>query len=277
MSKKSEATTTATEPESSGLIIIPKSEFTGLSVKLDPRVAEINAGTEESFSMGDVPKVRLPTRDGKKFTIENPATGDEETRELEGLLVFMFQQSVLWATEEPDGSENPPVLICNGTATGVQSPGVEIPSDLADGIMAAKCGETDDGRVIVTWDRLPFAQWGSSGKGRGKRVADRRVLFILQKTAHTPVVLTIPAGSIRKWKAYYNARPAGTAYIQDVISFTIETEKGPAGDFPTVRPRLVSQLSLDEALSIKPLFYGPLSKALTENSIVVPPQEAPAA
>lgn len=149
-----------------------------------------------------LPRVKIPSGGGTAWEIPNEAP----TKELTGILVaFKADQRAYWQSEDPSGK--PPDCRSDGGVIGIGTPGGD----------CATC---------------PFAQFGSSPKGKGQACKQSEVWFLLREGLFLPLVLKLPATSLEAAGAY-RVGTLGSALIRIhsvVTKITLEKRQDDKGN-----------------------------------------------
>ena len=159
----------------------------------------------EKLSPFDLDRIKVPAGGGTMWTVPS-LTGDQEVKELSGIIVYWKSTRAYWPGSYEGGSA-PPDCSSNDGKVGQGSPGGE----------CAVC---------------PYAQYGSAknGTGKGQACKQTRLLFIAQSTSLLPAVLTVPPTSIKPCSKYFlslagQARP----YYSVVTSIGLTKDKNDTG------------------------------------------------
>jgi len=144
-------------------------------------VIERNLGGEP-LTPHDLPTVKVPGGAATAWTVPS-SSGDQSTPDLIGVIVFT-KLTRAWYEQSFDesGGGVPPDCSADDGLHGV-------------GVHAESCGGI--------CARCKHAQWGSSRDGRGGQDCQtRRPLFICRESDMLPIMVAIPAGSMKTAKKY---------------------------------------------------------------------------
>jgi hypothetical protein len=186
--------------------------------------------TDELAGMdGAFERIKMPTGGGTVFEVPGDEPGETESvKEFTGVILHHHPLNVYYRDEYTGGSR-PPNCASNNGLVGQGNPG---------GVCEA----------------CKFNQFGS-GRNDGKACQNRRRLFILREGEVLPVLLSIPAGSLKEFRAYI-IRLLGKAKQSDgvVTRFTLSkaTNKGGA-PFSQAHFGKVRDLTPEERALIAPL------------------------
>ena len=159
-------------------------------------------------------RIKIPAGGGTMFEIPS-ADGDEPemVKELTGVIVYNHPSFAMYRSKYTGGN-NPPDCGSFDGVTGVGTPG-------------GKCA------------LCPYNKFGS-GEGQGKLCKNKRMIYILREGEMFPLVLSLPAGSLKPFTNYVKAQltrgrklsrvvtrislkkatnASGIAYSQAVFSF----------------------------------------------------------
>jgi len=170
-----------------------------------------NLGGEKIDQFG-LDKVKVPSGGGTQWEIPS-ITGEVTAPSIDGVIVAWKTVRSLYLTPFTGGGE-PPVCSSDDGASGFGDPfesGMPVHGDCAT---------------------CPRNQWGSSDKGgkKGKACAERRLLFILRKDDHIPLMVVAPPASLKGMKAYFlRLLQAGVPYYGAMTSLTLAKDKSSEG------------------------------------------------
>ena len=180
-------------------------------------------------------------------------SGQESTKEIEGLCVGYQPRGTLWPSDEP--SDSRPILVSNDLLTAhlaVDPDEADFGDIDRDELMELR---RDDG----TWDwpSLPWNAWGS-GKGKGKRCKESRLLFILRPGDAWPVLIQCPPASLKVVRKFISFRlPA--PHWRCVVAIGLEKKINDAGQpFAAWVPRLTGTIDEDAGKLVHELYTEPL-------------------
>lgn len=153
----------------------------------------------ESIEMNDLNRVKVPAGGGTIWTLPS-IDGELDVKEIDGIIIYQELKRAYWQ-EEYDGSNDPPDCYSDNCLNGLGSPG---------------------GDCIT----CPLAQFGSGKNGKSQACGMRRIMFILTADSLLPLVLSLPAGSLKTSKGYMLALTGAQKKINGVITrFTLEKDK----------------------------------------------------
>lgn len=204
--------------------------------------------------------VHVPTPSGGGTTWVYQVLGNEvTTKALRGILVSFAQRSVLWPSQEP--SDAMPVLISDDTLYGRRVG--DFTGDLDPAVLDAMLIRTGDHAGLYDW-RSPseggpnvYNEYGSSGKGAGKRCKDSRVMFLLTESSVFPLVVRAQPGSLGNVVPFIKNLPKG--HYRSVIELSLEKVKNPNGqEYSRIVPRYVGDIGKESGAVIKRTYTEPL-------------------
>ncbi|MFA5378732.1 MAG: hypothetical protein WC455_23475 [Dehalococcoidia bacterium] len=148
-------------------------------------------------------RIKIPAGGGTSWSVPT-LEGEVDMKALEGVIVHICYQNAYWAQSmEESGGGTPPNCVARD----------------------AKIGEGDPGGFCVN---CALNKFGSDGKG--KSCKNMLLIFLLQRDALLPVVLTLPPTSLKPAKNYLLRLTAASKHYYDVISsFTLLKDKNDAG------------------------------------------------
>lgn len=159
-----------------------------------PELTNIN--TDELSDILDVgfDRVGFPGAGGQTFVVPGLDPNEPDSlRTISGVIVWSHPASALWFSKDPDGSE-PDVRSYDGVTQIITAEALN------------KATRMELPEPLVNVKDCPYNQWGSAhlvgGSGAGKAVTDKRVLYIIRSGEVLPIILDLPAMSIRPFKDY---------------------------------------------------------------------------
>jgi hypothetical protein len=186
-------------------------------------VIEANLGGEaiDQFSLD---KVKVPAGGGTQWEIPT-ITGEVSVPTIDGVIVAWKVVRSYYDKPFTGGGE-PPVCSSDDGITGIGTPfGEENP---------------------VSHDCATCAlnQWGSSGKTK-KACQERRLLFVLRKDDHLPLMVAIPPASLKETKGFFmRLLQAGVPYWGAMVSLSLTKDKSADGIvFSRVVPKALGILN----------------------------------
>ena len=209
-------------------------------------IIEANTGGEE-FDLANLIQVTIPAGGGTTFEIDNPVTGIESTRELEGVLVYWNDRRSYWSRDLDDIGEDEdkfPDCFSANANEGVGNPG-------------------GDCRTCQ------FAQWDSA-PGGGQACKSQRLFFFVRPADVLPMIVRAAPTSIQPSKKYLFGLAAELIpYWQIATKITLETQGSGQIKYSTLNFEAGSKLS-DGDLSVLNQYRDGMLPTL-ESSKVNPP------
>lgn len=230
-----------------------------LALAEDP--AEIEAIIQENLggqevTEFDLPRIKVPSGGGTTWEIPS-LMGIESERVLQGIVVHFKLTRAYWTPEQDSGT--PPTCRSNDGITGVGEPG-------------GPCGT------------CPLAVFGTalddSGKpAPGQACNAKEIWFMLRPGSYLPVVVALPATSLRGAKQYRVGQlgSAGVRLPSVVTAITLETMRNGKGDqYSIAKPNVAGMLEPDEAAAavkyarkLRPIFDAAAAAMAAENGEIV--------
>lgn len=220
-----------------------------------------NLGEGAALKESDLTRVKTPAGGGTTWSIPS-ITGEEEAKEIVGVLCFMCVRGLLWRGDEPEEGSLP-VLVSGDLKTAkLVIDRADVPEDVLADIDAATGG---DG--VIDWEKLPQTQYGSGKGGFGKKAKEQRVLYILREQDTLPIVVAINPGSLKGWQRFVvELTKAGIPYWRAVIGLSLDKAKSGGGTtYSEVIPRLVGVLTPEQGKSVY-TSVTPMARAAAETS-----------
>jgi len=161
-----------------GLAVIGGQEFAILKAGiagLNQSLAE-NIGAE-GLSPFELDRVRIPAGGTKAWVIPG-VDQDEVVGSFTGVIIYHKLGRVYWEKGLDEGGGNtPPDCSSDDSITGIGTPG-------------GSC------------NKCPFAEFGSSKKGKGQACKQLKLLFVMRENGMLPICVSLPPTSLRKAKQY---------------------------------------------------------------------------
>jgi hypothetical protein len=142
---------------------------------------------------GDLDRVKVPAGGGTAWEIPT-VDGTEASKSIEGVIVYHHDARAYWSSSmETNGGGSPPDCYSPDGFSGVGEPG---------------------GACSV----CPHAQFGSDANGRGQACkASKRLYMVLPESA-LPVIVTLPATSLKNARQYFLRLAARGTRLHQVIT-----------------------------------------------------------
>lgn len=159
----------------------------------------------ESIDISDLIRIKVPAGGGTIWSIPTIDEADEEnTKEIDGIIVYHTLKRAYWKSEYT-GSNDPPDCYSDDCMTGIGDPG---------------------GNCLT----CPFAQFGTGKNNKSQACNMGRIMFILTSNALLPIVLRVPAGSLKSSKKYLLGLTSKRIPVNGVITrLTLSKEKNADG------------------------------------------------
>lgn len=161
---------------------------------------------DESFSPGDLTRIKVPAGGGTTFEIPTPK-GEIEVKEIEAVVLKVAPVRLYWKQgfDEAGGEGTPPDCRSDDLIHGHGDPGGE----------CASC---------------PMNQWPEDGSRKAKPCSERRIIYVLPPTSLLPYALSCPVKSIGNWKSYCLAlSSAGVSVYKTTTVISLKKEKNNNG------------------------------------------------
>lgn len=170
-------------------------------------VLQDNLGSEETMSVMDLTRVKVPGSGGTTWSIPDidSPSGEVETKEIKGIIVAVQTTRQFW--DKPyDGGSEPPQCFSEDGITGVGNPGG----------LCVDC---------------PYNEFESDLQGRkGKACSERRLLFITREADFLPIVISAPPTSLKNVRGYLVGLSGKMKRSHSVYtSISLEKDKNDAG------------------------------------------------
>ena len=179
------------------------------------------------ISAFDLDRVKVPTGGALQWAVPS-LDGVDTVKALEGVIVLWTQPRARWESSLENGGRKPPVCTSEDGIVGVGNPGGS----------CASCR---------------YNQFGTAAKGGGKACKERRMLFMLNPDSLLPMVVQIPATSIKPIRQYLmRLASAGLPYYAVVTKLALVSTRNAGGiDFGIVTPERVGTLNPEDKARLK--------------------------
>ena len=176
-------------------------EFPMLDVSSEAHEMLTDRMKSGGFNERDLIQIKVPSQGSEIWTWKD-ITGAKSAEELVGIIIGMSPHGMLWPSEGLNRDKQRPILETfdmriahrRGEELG------DIPA--ADLERARVPAEESGGEELYYWQMLPQTKFESAGNGRGKRVKEGRILYLLMPGRKLPVRLDLPATSIAPCDRY---------------------------------------------------------------------------
>ena len=163
-----------------------------------------NIGNQQ-LSAQDFDKIKVPSQGGTTWTVPT-ITGEEDMKELEGIIVFWKNPRGYWETDYDTNPNSPPTCFSEDGLTG-------------EGIPGGNCAT------------CPLNMFGSATDGSDKKACNEmRYIFLIRKNSILPVLIKVPVMSIKPCKSYFlRLASSGIPYYGVTTKITLEKDKNKGG------------------------------------------------
>lgn len=151
----------------------------------------------EGLSEFDLTQVKVPGAGGTIWSVPG-LTGDEDCKELVGVIAYVGKRRAYWEGADPTG--DPPDCHSKDMIRGIGNPG---------GVCEV----------------CPKNEFGSARNERGKACKELRALFILRQGDRLPIVVVVPPGSLKAFKTYMYRLPVPYYHCLSSLSLKKVTNK----------------------------------------------------
>lgn len=168
--------------------LIPVEEYAAITMPQADLMEVIreNLGGE-TISEFDLDRVKMPSGGGRTWSVPT-LDGEEDKREVEGVIVYYRDARSYWSTPFEGGSE-PPDCSSPDAQFAQGDPGVSVPTDPHGRLICAQC---------------PHSQFGSAeGDSNAQACRLGRLLFLLTPETLLPLVVALPPTSVQFAKRYF--------------------------------------------------------------------------
>lgn len=220
----------------------------------DAELAALMAEALEDVELSprDLPRVKVPSGDGKLWTV---VVDGEETgvKAIEGIVAWFRKQRAFWVDPEPKGLA--PDCISHDGKTPLQ------------GGLFAPGGAKADRNPGGTCKTCPMSQMGTDLKGgKGAACKDQRALFLVKEGDMLPTVVSVPPSSARSWdKTIVTLVNGRTPWWGVKVRLTLERVSNSAGnEFARIEFTPIGKLSSEETRAVRD--FQQYIKALVESA-----------
>ena len=201
----------------------------------DSDVAEVlaeNLGGDD-FSPHELDQLKTPSGGGSAWEIESLDGETEIMKVVNGIIVHTQMRRAFYETElDEGGGNNPPDCSSEDGVTG------KCDDEVGLGGVCADC---------------PHSQYATALKGKGQRCKQSRVMYVMRPGSFLPIVIKVPASSLKAAKKYLlKLAGAGKVYTSVITSFGLEKLKNDDGiDYSGILFSMKEKLSPEHAASAK--------------------------
>ena len=233
-------------------------------------VAEAQAASGETVSLGGLTWVRTPSGGGTVWEIEDGMGGSEATKEITGIMVLYRKRSILWPTEGEPQEGAKPLLVCD------DHPKLEVARRVGDDFgdldpELIECCRREDGLYDVrpksAGGSFYYSEFGSSGKGPGPRMKEQRIIGILRETDVFPILVVASPGSITAVK---NVVARFTKpYYQMIVRLSLQKATSASGiAYAQIRMQVAGQLTDEQRDAVAKAYWAPLNQAFESGRMI---------
>lgn len=192
-------------------------------------IMQANLGVNGTMNAAtDLERIKVPAQGITLWTV-NTLDGEEQVKELEGIILHWREPRVYYERGiEEGGGNQPPDCYSDDGLIGVGTPG-------------GACG------------KCPFAAWGSAAKGKGQACKQKRLLFFLRPGNLLPDALFLPPTSIKPVKQFFLRLSSQAVPFYGIKTrLTLEKANNAAGiAFSRVVPSLAGRLTAEELMAVR--------------------------
>ena len=264
--------------------LVPTTEAYGALVSAEATAKSLQSFDIPGLELGeqDLPRVKVPSGGQVVWMVPGVDGKPEALEEISGVLISIESRGFLWPREDP--GNDLPVLISHDLIRGYKV-GDELGDIDPEVLESMKVQEVDEetGETtaeyydwIATDDggKNPYANWGSSSKGRGKRCKEGLRLLLLRPGETIPLVINVPAGSLGNFKALRVAcARVGCPAWEAEVALSLDCDQNDAGqDYSKIAPRFVQRVDpslVPGILALRKQFASPdpASRAAAEEAL----------
>lgn len=187
------------------VVVVEPMSYAAVKMNVDvTEVIKTNLGNIK-ISPLDLDQIKIPAGGGTTWTYET-IDGEEETKAVEGIIVYTTTTRVYWATSfEESGGGSPPDCVSIDMVHGRGEPGGLCP-------------------------QCPLSEFGSAKNDRAQACQERRFIFIVLPNAALPYVINLPPSSLNPSKKYLlRLASNGVNFYERISRIELETDKNADG------------------------------------------------
>lgn len=237
---------------SNEIAVIKQEQFPALVDGSDLREALLANTRGVGFQESDLVRVTTPAAGATNWTV-NTVSGEENTPEIRGILVYFAPRGVLWPTLEPDALGSQPLLVTNDLVSAQRFGDVygDIDPDVLEQYAV--------GDNLYDWTELPWNQWGSGKNGIGKRCKESRLLMILRENEAFPLVIRAQPGSLKTVRPFIMRLPV--PHYRAVVCLKLQKVQNRGGQpFSQIVPTLVGTIDKATGEKVQALYTTPIQR-----------------
>jgi hypothetical protein len=213
--------------------IVPVTEYAIVQSGMQETLAIIrqNVGAA-GLKPADLDRIKLPTGGVTNWSVPG-LSGDESAKDLTGIIVHWNESRRYWADKYGAGHRKPPDCASNDCIVGKGNPGGE----------CSKC---------------PLAEFGTAkddagNEGAGQACKQVRTLFLIRASDFIPVVVSLPATSLRPCRNFFLRLASKRIPFYGVVcKLALHKERNAKGvDYAAADFTMVAQLAPEQVAVIE--------------------------
>lgn len=231
------------------LVVVDVEKYPALVPGSDLQEAiEANAAAEGGITEADLTRIPTPSAGGLTWTWDG-ASGSEESKTIDGVLVGYCARGTLWPSEEPTAAM--PLLVSYDMRSAVK-----VGDDYGD-IDPDELEKYRNVDGTYDWLRLPWNEFGSGKSGFGKRCKESRMLFILRAGDPFPVLVRAQPGSLKTIRPFI--KKLTVPHWRAEVSLALRAEMSKGGQkYSQIVPTLVGTLDKEAGALVKKMYTDPI-------------------
>ncbi len=235
--------------------------------KMILKTMQENVG-DDDIALHELAQAKTPSGAGKSFQIDGGNV--DEMKEIVGIPLGWLPEGQLWGSEDVGGETGQPVLVTHDLKFAYMlNPDIGDldPAKLEAALVPDTPGETN----WYDWTKLPYCDFGTNKRGSGKRAKEKKLVPILCAESHLPMVVHVPAGSLKGCDRFRRTAMNVPYYYQMIrLSLTTVPKKGDIPAYAQVQFEVVpGQLTEEQAEMLKGMFVEPLKEQHTTRTLAM--------
>lgn len=246
--------------ENSGLIL-RRNNFAILSDAGGDMAEAMRAMQESGMTLRpqDLLRIKTPSGGGTRWQV-----GDVLEKELVGAFIHFQACSILWPSEDAKEGQMPVLKSFDGIEGERVGP---MTQEMAEKIEPWRIdGEPFNGKHynVSEASGFPYAQWDTGKNGRGKRMKDQRMVFLLRPEDPAPMLVLVQPGSLKVFDKWFKEIPLREKlpWYRLVIGLSLVEDKNADGTkFSRIVPRTAGHLDKETSLALQDTWGNVLRQA----------------
>ena len=226
------------------------------------------ADTGMNLQPKDLLRIKTPSGGGTLWQV-----GNQLVKELVGAFVHFQPCSILWPSEDSKEGQLPVLKSLDGVVGERVGPMTEAMAKEIEPYRIA--GDPLNGTQynVAEASGFPYSQWGSGKNGRGKRMKDQRMVFLLRPEDPAPLYVLVQPGSLKVFDKWFKEIPLQekVPWWRIVVGLSLVEDRNADGTkYSRVVPRTVAHLDKSTSEQLRSTWGNVLKQAATAVDVGAP-------